>query len=236
MPGMNGAKSTGLTALPLPTLALRSPFWPVFVWALIQGGALALIAARLPFFATKSFPQPAEVLGLQVMLVAQIVGSAMLFPFLLRDLRSSAMVIAMVPPFTVLGTFLTGLIEWRQQTAVSAFVTVWLAGLALWRVALPSERSKAIGVAIAVLAAVGGPIAWYLRAEYAPPPLGSATDLPRLAMWGPIFAAIGVALRDPQLRPAWYLAAAHFLLGAAAWTTHHFWGGRDTFSPNRDAN
>jgi hypothetical protein len=217
--------------------AVRSPFWPAFVWALIQGGALALVAARVPFFATKSFPQPPEVLGLHVMLIAQIVGSAMLFPFLLRDLRSSAMVIAMAPPFAVLGTFLTGLIEWRQQTAVASFVGVWLLGLALWRPALRSDRAKAVGVTLGMLAAVGGPLAWYLRAEYAlqPSPLGAA-EWPWLAMWGPIFASIGVAMRDPLLRQAWYFASGHLAIAAVACTAHHFWGKRNTRRSIRGEN
>ena len=224
MRGMTGEMPTE-TARDAP--AMRSPFWPAFMWALIQGGALALVAARVPFFAIKSFPQPAEVLGLHVMLVAQIVGSALLFPFLLRDARSGTMVVAMTPPFTVLGTFLTGLIDWRQQTAVASFVGVWLLGLALWRAALPSARAKAVGVAVATLVALAGPIAWYLRAEYAPPALGTPQG-PRLALWGPIFAAFELALRDPMLRHAWYLCGAHLGLAAVAWISHHFWGQHNT--------
>jgi hypothetical protein len=209
--------------------SVRSPFWPAFTWALIQGAALALVAARVPFFAVKSFPQPPEVLGLHVMLVAQIVGSALLFPFLMRDVRSSAMVIAMAPPFTVLGTFLTGLIEWPQQTAVASFAAVWLLGLAFWRAALPGARAKAVGVAAAMLVAVGGSVAWYLQAEYATQqPLPGVSEWPRLAMWGPIFASIGVAMRDPLLRNAWYLAGGHLVLAAVACTVYHFWGNRAT--------
>jgi hypothetical protein len=211
------------TALDAPQV--RSPFWPVFVWASLQTGALALSAGRVPFFAIKSFPQPPEVLGLHIMLVAQIIGSAMLFPFLLRDVRSSAMVIAMAPPFTVLGTFLTGLIDWRQQTAVTAFVGVWLLGLALWRAALRSERAKAVGVAVAMIIALGGPIAWYLRAEYAS--LGVPQG-PRLALWGPVFAALELALRDAQLRLAWYVAGVHLAGGVLACTASHFWGKSDS--------
>jgi hypothetical protein len=173
----------------------------------IQGAALAFSAARIPFFASKSFPQPAEVLALGVMLFVQITASALLFPFLMRDLRAAAMVIATTAPFTVLAGFLTGTIDLVLQAYTAAFVLAWLLGLALWRVALRSDRARAVGITVALLVALGGPIAWYLCGEYVFQ--SSAVNWRNPDAGGPFFAALAVSTQGLAARSSWMLIATH---------------------------
>src|SRR5205823_3369437 len=131
-----------------------------------------------------------------VMLVVQVVSAAMLFPFLLRDLRAAAMVVAASWPFTVIAGILTGFSEPRVLGAAGLAVTAWLVGLALWRPALRTARAEAVGVTVAVLMALGVPLLWYLRAEYELQ--SDAVRWSGISGWGPTFGALAVALRNPH--------------------------------------
>jgi hypothetical protein len=186
----------------------------VLVWLLVQGAALGVSAARVPFFAIKSFPDPGERLALGVMLVAQIAGAAMLFPYLMRDARAAAMVIASSWPFTILAAFLTGRTDSRPIAAAVVFVTAWLLGLALWRGVLRSDRATAVGVCVAMLLALGAPLLWYLRAEFVLQ--SDAINWGTAAWWGPTFGALAVSQHDYLLRPAWIFAGGHVALGIVA--------------------
>lgn len=192
---------------------IRSPFPPLFIWLLLQLLALFLSAARVPFFALKSFPQPAELLSLPLMLTVQVVASAMLFPFLLRDLRVTVMVIAASWPMTLVAGFLTATADTRALAAAAIYLTAWLAGLALWQKALRSARAQAVGVAAATLAVFSGPIFWYLRLEY-----GGATtlDWSQAGRWGPIMGTLAIIKLDNVFRSPWVFAAGHLAAGAMA--------------------
>ena len=123
--------------------ATRSPLLPVGLWLLIQLSTLGVSAARIPFYAVKRFPQPAELIALPLMLVMQIGMSALLFPYLLRDARAAGLVIVSSWPFTILAALLTGLPNKRMMLELLAFNTIWLLGLTLWRGALRSTRPQA---------------------------------------------------------------------------------------------
>jgi len=189
----------------------QSPFIPVAVWLLLQLLALGISAGRIPFYAIKSFPQPAELLAMPLMRMVQIGGSAMLFPFLLRDARTAGMVIAASWPFALLAGILTGFPQSWEKLASVLFITVWLSGLALWRTLLRSPRSQAIGVSVATLLVFGGPLINYLGLEYG----GSAFNS-SFGIDGPVSAAIIIDGRNPLSRPIWIYAGSYLILACIA--------------------
>jgi hypothetical protein len=209
------ASSSADPSKPWPVSPRQSPVGPLFVWVFLQLSALAISIARIPFFATKSFPNTPETIALAVMLVFQIGGSALLFPFLLRDARAAAMVIAASWPFTVLAGFLAAQSDHRKIIAAAIYVSVWLIGLALWSQALRTHRGKGIGVAVAILVALGGPLAWFLTAEYG---VTGNAGWGAVSGWGPILAAMAVTERDPMHRQSWVLLVAHLAAAVVGWT------------------
>jgi hypothetical protein len=148
------------------------------------------------------------------MLVVQIGAAALLFPYLLRDCRAAAMVIAASWVFSILAAFLTGQAEHRILWATAAYVTAWLVGLAIWRSALRSARAQAAGVAIATLLAFGGPLLWYLRAEYGVQ--SSAMNWTQVSNWGPIMGALSIARTGHLVRDPWILAAGNVVAALVA--------------------
>ena len=204
---MQHPKSPSTNPLPVPDVPrAHSTFAPLFIWLLIQLIALGVSTARIPFYA-KGFPQPAELLASNVMLIVQIGASAMLFLFLLRDLWAAGIVIAASWPFTIVGGFLTGLMDPWLPIEAAGYVTLWLLGLAVWRSILRSPRAQAGGIAVAMLAAFGGPLAWYLRAEFGNSN-GGSPDL-----WGPIFGALAVANHGMALKGPWMVMGGFLTAG-----------------------
>ena len=212
-PIMQAAANPSTPSQTAPAAPLRSPFGPLGLWLMVQLLALGVSAAHIPFFA-KSFPQPAELLASGVMLVIQIGAAALLFPYLLRDRRAAAMVVAASWPFTVLAAFLTGQAEHRILWGMTAYVTSWLVALAIWRSALRSGRAQSVGVAIATLVAFGGPLLWYLRAEYGVQP--SAFNWMELSNWGPIMGALSIARTDHLVRDPWIFAGGNLVAALVA--------------------
>ncbi len=209
------ANSSADSSQPAPPLLpiRKSPVSPLLIWLVLQLIALAIPIFRIPFFATKSFPSTPESLALGGMLVVQIGSAALLFPFLTRDARATAMVIAASWPFTVLAGFLASHADQRKIPAAAIYASAWLIGLALWNRALRSPRVKAAAVAVAALLAFGGPVLWYLHREYGFP-AGAASDFE--GTWGPILGAIAVAERDPLELWPWLFMGLHVVLAALA--------------------
>jgi hypothetical protein len=167
-----------------------SPTFPLFVWLTLQLIALGISAAHIPFYAPKSFPRPAEVLAGGVMLTMQITASAMLFPFLLRDIRAAGLVITASWPFTICSLLLTGYFEPRSSVYLIGYVTTWLLGLRVWSALLRTPRSQATGISLATLLTVGGAVIAYVQAEYSLANLKVATVLmgPLIGGWAVIGA------------------------------------------------
>jgi hypothetical protein len=135
---------------------------PLAVWLIVQLSALALAAARVPLSA--HFVQPGESLAIHEMLIAQFAASAMLFPFLLRDVRSClALMITSAPMLQLAGMLSTT----PTPRVIGAWtcLAAWLAALTLSRIALP-RRYHALGVAIANVLTLGGLMLWYLANEF----------------------------------------------------------------------
>ena len=136
---------------------------PLLVWVLIQMASLVVAGARLPLAA--KYPRPEESLAAYVMLVAQVVGSGLLFPYLMRDWRTAAITIAAAWPFLLLAAGIAA-VPAGDASRAAGYVTAWLIALALWRTALPGPRSLAIATAIWGLLTVGAATVWYLQSEF----------------------------------------------------------------------
>ena len=204
---------TDLSQTNRPRVSLhRSPVGPLFAWLLLQLVALAVPIARIPFYASKSFPSTPEVIALGVMLVVQIGGAALLFPYLMRDARAALMVIAASWPFTALAGFLAAQVDQRKTPAAIVYVSLWLVALALWNSALRTPRQKGIGIAVAVLLAFGGPLTWYLSGEY-----GTALSGETVATLGPILGSIAIAEQNPLQKGPWLFVAAFLLASVLGW-------------------
>jgi hypothetical protein len=191
----------------------RQPFGPLILWMLIQLAALSLSAGQVPFAAIKSFPKPAELIATQVMLTVQIGGSALLFPYLMRDLVSTILIIAASWPMTALAECLGSQTQRQVMGLTALYVTAWLAGLGFWRIALRSARAKAIGISAASLVTIGGMVLAYLRSEYS---LATAPKLAALTGYSPILGSIVIATQNSRHPLAWGIIAAHLALGLLA--------------------
>ncbi|MDQ3439702.1 MAG: hypothetical protein M3478_05070 [Planctomycetota bacterium] len=193
-------------AAPLRSPTDRSPAAPLFLWLVLQLIALSLAVFRVPLSAR--FPLPGEQFALHIMLVVQIAGSALLFPFLLRDVKTSAMVILSIAPFVQLSSYLSSIPITRAALA-ALYIAVWLLTLAMWRVILGSRRSELLGVACATALSLGGAAIWYVRAEAREP---TPIDWSQDGLLGPILGAIS-QLHAAPLSP-WIVLVFLLALGA----------------------
>jgi hypothetical protein len=178
------SESPPASAVPAPVVVVeKSPAAPLFVWLVLQLIALSLSVFRVPLSAR--FPPPGEQFAIHIMLVTQITASALLFPFLLRDVKTTAMVILSIAPFLQLSSYLSSVPIPRAAMA-AAYVAAWLLALATWRVILVSRSSQFVGVACATALALGGTLIWYVGAEARDP----RAITPSPALFGPVVSAL----------------------------------------------
>ena len=194
---------------PLP----RLEFAPVILWLAVQLAALALAAARVPLAA--KYPRPEELLAAHLMLTVQVSASALLFPYLMRDWRTAASVIATAWPFLMLASTLAA-VPVGRAVAAGAYVTLWLVALAAWAPLLTRPQLQSMGVAFAALVSVGGVALNYLRVEFSNLAYGNGTGHAWTAL-GPVTAAISRLSEDGATRPVWALPA---VLGVLAFVFH----------------
>lgn len=183
-----------------------SPIVPLLIWLAVQLLALLMAVMRIPMSAR--FHQPAEDLAVEMMVVSQVAASAMLFPLLMRDGKTTLILIAASWPFAQLAGFLSNVPPMRMAAA-SLYVSTWLAALGIWRAALPSQRSQLIGIAVATILSLGGPLLAYLRLEFS-----SGKIDPRLL--GPVVAAIGLSRSAFPSLIIWLLPMILIALGSFA--------------------
>jgi hypothetical protein len=186
----------------------RSPAAPLFSWLVIQVLALSVAVFRLPLSAR--FPLPGEQFAIHIMLATQVIASAMLFPFLMRDVATSAMVILAIVPFVQLASYLSDVSVSRAGLA-ALFVATWMSSLAFWRLMLPTHRRAMLGVACAVALSVGGAILWYVHAESREVAM---IDWPRDALFGPVLGVVAQIEATPPPVASWVETLA--LLGVGA--------------------
>jgi hypothetical protein len=136
---------------------------PALTWTAVQMLALGLSAARAQLWARGS--QPGEQFALECMIVAQAMGSALLFPWLMRGMRLSVFVIALAGPFIYLSGILAGAPS-SEIADSAALVWGWLIGLGLWSNLLTTSAARTVAAAVMGLLVVGGAAWAYLWIEF----------------------------------------------------------------------
>ena len=199
---------------PLPSTA------PLALWLVLQLGVFALVVCQIPLAA--QYAEPAETLAAHLLLGAQVVAAALLFPFLLRDARTAVQIIAAAWPFQLAAGYLAGMslgaIVWP-----AVLVTAWLATLALSAPLLRSPRGAAAGTTLAVVLTVGLAALRYLRVEFGG---GGAGPLAALEDVSPLLSTFQ-ALEGFSPRRAWIPLALLLGLSIAAVSSRSLVGRRD---------
>jgi len=164
----------------LPTAAA------MVAWLGVQLAALGICAARFPLWARA--PRATEQLALFAMLAAQTAAASLLFPILLRNIRSTLIAIVVAWPMAELASFLADA-STDRLIGTELFVSVWLVTLHLYSRSLNNSRDKLMATAVAGMLSLGGPLLWYLRMEFGEAGVSSA----RLGLFGPVCGAISLA-------------------------------------------
>ncbi len=168
-----------------------SHFGTVAVWLAVQ-----MLTLLLPIFQIRladQYPRPAESLALAQMLCVDVAMSAMLMPILFRTPGSTLITVACAWPFLQLAATFSAAPHARAFAA-GLYLTGWLLVLGGWSWLLRSDVRRIIASAVASALALGGPLLWYLKSEF-------ATELP-MAAWmtqglaGPIMGALAVLQRQ----------------------------------------
>jgi hypothetical protein len=133
------------------------------VWLAAQLLILIIAAARVPLAAR--YPEPAEQLAPQLLLCGQAIVASLLFPWLLRDFRTTAQMLATALPFQLATVFLSG-IPIRELAPAIGYVDAFSGALAIWSPLLRSNLAQSLGVALASCLTLGGGMLRYLRVEY----------------------------------------------------------------------
>jgi hypothetical protein len=165
-----------------------SHFLPLALWLGIQ--LLVLLAAAMQIRLSDQFPRPPERLALDEMLVAQVAMAAMLFPLLLRNAATTALVVAASWPFVQLAGVLSSASP-ANVFSGGCYVSGWLVVLGLCRPLLRTEKGMMLAVATATAAALGGALMWYVRAEFAFDP--SKPSSAAASAMGPIVGALAAS-------------------------------------------
>ena len=186
----------------------------IATWLLIQLIVLALAAAHVPLWYRA--PAAVERVAVEQMLVAQVVTSALLFPWLMRNVMTAACVILTSAPFVQLAGMLS-------ETALTpaarawAYAATWMVALAAWAAALRSQRAQIIGVALGGAVAVGVPLVRYLRSEFFHFPQRQPDAL---RWFDPVAGALAQLRASPRDSVWWALTIALMVTGlsAAMWS------------------
>jgi hypothetical protein len=195
---------------PLPSR--RAPFFPLLLWLLIQLLALALALAHVRFWPDP--PRPLDHLALAELLVVQCSALALLFPLLLRTPLTAALVLLSSWPFCQFAAFVSATPAPRWVAAAAA-LSLWLIGLALWRVALRSRWLQQLGITLAAALTLGGPVLVYLGAEFGSQPAPTVPG-PTAAAVGPILSCLAPLQSASPPRTGWVFLAIHVGIAAAA--------------------
>ncbi|HEY7089283.1 MAG TPA: hypothetical protein VH518_14395 [Tepidisphaeraceae bacterium] len=138
---------------------------PVLTWAVLQLAALALSAGQVRLWARP--PLATDAYAPWMMLAVQVGGSALLFPWLMRNAASTAFVIGSAAPCLLLAGMLSSTGGWKIAESASG-VVLWLLGVALWNRVLVSDKLKLLGIAILGMLVIGSACLFYLRMEFTP--------------------------------------------------------------------
>lgn len=198
---------------PGPNRSCNRPQWPesavaILLWLALQLAALAASAFRFTLWAR--MPPAPEQLALPVMLATQVAAAALLFPALLRDFRAAAIAIATAWPMAQLASFL-GDADAATWAAGELYVSFWLITLYVWGRAIGVPWLRLYAAALAGVISLGGPVLWYLHAEFTQ--AGASINWSHAALLGPILGALSQILPAQRLWTAWEMPAALFGIG-----------------------
>jgi hypothetical protein len=186
--------------------------WPLLAWLLVQLAALLLAVARVPLAA--EYPRAAERLAIYLLLATQILAAAALVPWLLRGWRASILAAACCWPLLAITATLSN-VEPSRVLAAGGYLTAWIATLALWNAAASSQRLAFVVNAVASAIAAGGPLLWYLRAEFIPRDTSTAGPA---WYYGPVLSAFSLVDGAAHAQSGWpVLFAAIALGGSLVW-------------------
>ena len=144
------------------------------------------------------------------MLAMQIAMSALLFPHLLGNVRCTILAIVTAWPMAQLAAGLADASA-RHLVLGELYVWTWMIGLHLWSRRLPTLWPKLLGVAVASMFSLGGPVLWYLRADFG----GEQSQMPisSISMFGPICGAISQIIPNGS-KLGWTIPATVLASGA----------------------
>lgn len=150
---------------PPPTSPQPSPFFcSLTLWLGLQLLSLLLAAMRLPLSA--NFPQPAERLASDWMAITQVVAVSLLFGLLFRSVRGTTLIVVCSWPMLQLAGFLAGTPPDRLLLA-GLYITCWLLAMASLSYVFRSNKLQLYAAALTGAITLGGPLLWYIRAEFA---------------------------------------------------------------------
>jgi hypothetical protein len=168
---------------------------PLLVWLAIQFLALLLALLRIPLAA--DYPERGEMLAAQVVVVAQVVASATLFPFLFRSPPAAVAVMVTACPFVVLGGVMSA-VPSGNVAVTGAYLSAWLGALWAWKAVCP-ERLVGGSVAAATILTAGSVVLLYLRLDLSSGSSVEATEITRDWTWAsPLLAALRVLTGPPR--------------------------------------
>lgn len=168
----------------------------IALWLAIQLTAIILIVVRAKFWIGSGNDSAA----LELMLIMQIAGAALLLPALLPNLRSMICIALAAIPFLQIAAMIAA----GDMTHVLFGVIALMLWLIALKMALSLARStlmRATVHAFAVCVSIGGVVLFYLRSEFF-----GATVSPDAARFGPICAALTLVRAESssdQILHAW---------------------------------
>jgi hypothetical protein len=190
---------------PATSNSTRSTTRPLWIWLPLQLIPLILAAARIPL--SVNHPRPAESLALHLLLVTQIVASALLWPILLHSGASTLLVVVSAWPFVFLSAFL-GFVPIERAAPAALYVSLWLLTLSFLPYTMQSQRPRLLAVSFTSALTLGCPLLWYLATEFG----GSILAPKWINALSPIANALAL-LNGTQASPAPWILIVTLLFG-----------------------
>lgn len=156
-----------------------------WVWVITQTVLLSLYAAGIPL--SGGYPTPVEATAPQGLAVAQLIVGTLLAPALLFDFRSLSSAACVGLVFQTLAGRLAGF-SLMESAPLLATVAIWLA-------AAGSARHRPTVRLAFLFAMIGGPVLFYVRAEYR-----DASTSPHLWAWA-WSPTVGICSNGPHQAP-----------------------------------
>jgi hypothetical protein len=173
----------------------------IALWLLVQLIAIVLIVTRTKLWLGGGDDSAA----LELMLIMQIGGAALLLPAVLPNLLTMISVALAAIPFLQIAGMIAA-VDVRHVLVGVIAVTLWLVTLQLAMSISSSTLTRAIIHALAVCVSIGGVILFYLRSEFS-----NARGSIASAWYGPICAALILVRGErsaDELHRAWIQLAA----------------------------